>query len=66
MAEVGEKGVCPLFVAADWRECSGFVAHWSDVREFRLPVQWAREACGGDVGFWLWRTGPGVSGPIRP
>lgn len=47
MAEVGEKGVCPLFVAADWRECSGFVAHWSDVREFRLPVQWAREGVWG-------------------
>lgn len=31
-----------LFVAADPREFSGWIAHWDDVRALTLPVHWAR------------------------
>ncbi len=39
------SGVTPgplLFVAADPRECAGFISHWEDVRAVPLPVNWAR------------------------
>ena len=31
-----------LFIAADPRECTGWVSHWEAVRPVSLPVNWAR------------------------
>jgi adenosylhomocysteine nucleosidase len=31
-----------LFIAADQRECNGWVSHWEAVRRISLPVNWAR------------------------
>lgn len=32
-----------LFVAAEPRECSGWLRHWQDCHPVSLPVRWARE-----------------------